>query len=256
MDYRVALLGLCVGFLVGLTGMGGGALMTPALILLRLARPAFAVGTDLVWSALTRVVGSYVHVRQKTVDTVIVKRLAIGSIPGALAGIALLAYLRHQGVKSEDKLVVLILGGALICVALGLFFRTVFGAQLPRAGQEGLSRGPVWLTTGVGLVVGFLVSITSVGAGSLIVASLVFIYPTTPLKRLVGSDIFHGLFLLGISAVGHIGIGSVDPKLLVPLLVGSLPGVWAGSRLAAVFPEKVLRPVLATTLLYLGLRLL
>jgi uncharacterized protein len=256
MDYKIALLGLFVGFLIGLTGMGGGALMTPALILFKLARPTLAVGTDLVWNALTKGVGSIAHFRQSTVDSRIVKRLAIGSIPGALAGIALLAYLRHRGIKSEDHLVVLVLGAALISVAIGLYVRTVFGARLPKQGQEGLALGPWWLTSIVGLVVGFLVSITSVGSGSLIVASLVFIYPTTPLKKLVGSDIFHALFLVGVAAVGHLGLGSINVKLLGGLLVGSVPGVWMGSRLSAIFPEKILRPVLATTLLYLGLRMI
>lgn len=256
MDYKISLLGLFVGFLIGMTGMGGGALMTPALILFKLARPTLAVGTDLVWNALTKGVGSIVHIRQATVDNRIVKRLAIGSIPGALAGIALLAYLRHRGIKSEDHLVVLVLGAALISVAIGLYVRTVFGAKLPIPGQEGLSRAPWWVTSLVGLIVGFLVSITSVGSGSLIVASLVFIYPTTPLKRLVGSDIFHALFLVGVAAIGHLGLGSINVKLLGGLLLGSVPGVWIGSRLSAVFPERILRPVLATTLLYLGLRLI
>jgi len=256
MDYRIAVLGLVVGILIGLTGMGGGALMTPALILLGLARPTLAVGTDLVWNALTKAVGSFVHIRQSTVDMKIVKRLAVGSIPGALAGIALLAYLKGHGVKSEDKLVMWVLGVALIAVALSLFARGVFGARLPMPGQEGLACGPVWITTAVGAIVGFLVSITSVGSGSLIVASLVFIYPTTSLKRLVGSDIFHALFLVGVSAIGHLGIGSIDTKLLAGLLVGSVPGVWIGSRMSAIFPDKVLRPVLATTLLYLGCKLL
>jgi len=256
MDYRISILGLFVGLLIGLTGMGGGALMTPALILFGLARPTLAVGTDLVWNALTKGVGSIVHMRQSTVDTRIVKRLALGSIPGAVVGVALLAYLRHHGMTSEDKLVVWVLGLALISVAIGLFVRTVFGAKLPMPGQEGLSRGPAWITTLVGLVVGFLVSITSVGSGSLIVASLVFIYPTTPLKRLVGSDIFHALFLVGVAAIGHMGLGTIDLKLLGGLLLGSVPGVWIGSRLSTIFPEKVLRPVLATTLLYLGLKLI
>src|ERR1051326_7779022 len=124
MDFRVALLGLFVGFLIGLTGMGGGALMTPALILLGLARPSLAVGPDLVWNALTKGVGSIVHIRQHTVDNRIVKRLALGSVPGALAGIGLLAILRQRGIQHEDKLVVLVLGSALICVALGLYVRT------------------------------------------------------------------------------------------------------------------------------------
>jgi uncharacterized protein len=132
----------------------------------------------------------------------------------------------------------------------------VLGSKLPVPGQEGASQGPAWITTAMGGVVGFLVSISSVGAGSLIVASLVFIYPTTPLKRLVGSDVVHGLFLLGVAAFGHAGLGTIDYRLLEGLLVGSIPGVWIGSRLSARFPDQVLRPVLATTLLYLGLKLL
>jgi uncharacterized membrane protein YfcA len=256
MDYKVSLLGFFVGVLIGLTGMGGGALMTPALILFNLARPTLAVGTDLVWNALTKGVGSIVHFKQRTVDTRIVKRLAMGSIPGACCGIALLAILRHHGIKSEDHLVVMVLGTALIGVALTLFFRTFFASRLPMLGMEGIARGPAWLTTLVGLVVGFLVSITSVGSGTMIVASLVFIYPTTPLKKLVGSDIFHALFLVGVSAIGHMGLGTVNGKLLIELLLGSVPGVVIGSRLSVIFPEKLLRPMLATTLLYLGAKLL
>jgi uncharacterized membrane protein YfcA len=255
-DIKVSLLGLIVGFMVGLTGMGGGALMTPALILLGLARPSLAVGTDLVWNALTKGVGSIAHLRQHTVDNSIVKRLAMGSIPGALAGIGLLATLHRRGVQHEDKLVVLVLGAALVCVALGLYARTVLGTGLPLPTQEQVWRGPWWLTSVVGLVVGFLVSITSVGSGTLIIASLVFIYPVTPLKKLVGSDIFHALFLVGVSAIGHAGLGTINYKLLAGLLVGSVPGVWIGSKLSASFPEKVLRPMLATTLLYVGLKLL
>ena len=108
----------------------------------------------------------------------------------------------------------------------------------------------------LGLVVGFLVSITSVGSGTLIIASLVFLYPATPLKKLVGSDIFHALFMVGVSAVGHAGLGTINYKLLAGLLAGSVPGGWVGSKLSARFPERILRPILATTLLYLGLRLL
>jgi uncharacterized membrane protein YfcA len=256
MDIKASLLGLFVGFMVGLTGMGGGALMTPALILLGLARPSLAVGTDLLWNALTKGVGSVVHIRQHTVDNSIVKRLAMGSIPGALAGIGLLAILRRRGIQHEDKLVVLVLSTALVCVALGLYARTVLGTRFPLPTQERVSRGPWWLTAVVGVVAGFLVSITSVGSGTLIIASSVFIYPATPLKKLVGSDIFHALFLVGVSAIGHAGLGTINYKLLAGLLVGSVPGVCIGSKLSARFPERILRPVLATTLLYLGLKLL
>jgi len=152
--------------------------------------------------------------------------------------------------------VVVVLGAALICVALGLYARTVLGTRMPLSIQERILRGSSWLTSVVGLVVGFLVSITSVGSGTLIIASLMFIYPATPLKKLVGSDIFHALFLVGVSAIGHAGLGTIDYKLLFGLLIGSVPGVWIGSKVSASFPEKVLRPILASTLLYLGLKLL
>jgi len=257
MDFRVAAIGLLVGLLIGMTGMGGGAVMTPALILLGWARPLVAVGTDMVWSTLTRAMGAAVHLRQKTVDFVLVKRLAIGSIPGALAGLALMAHLHHQGGDALDKLVLRLLGAALICVALSLFLRSLRRKATGENSRELPDRrGPVWLTTVVAFVVGFLVSLTSVGSGSLIVAGLVVIYPNTPLRRIVGSDIVHALLLVGVAALGHLGVGEVNFRLLGALLVGSIPGVWIGSRLSAVFPEKILRPVLATTLMVLGYKLL
>jgi len=255
MDIQVALLGFVVGVLVGLTGMGGGAVMTPMLILLGWAKPVVAVGTDLVWSSITKAFGAFVHYRQQTVDLKIVKRLALGSIPGALVGLSLLAYLRTQGGDAMDKVVVRMLGVALICVALTMLIRTLRGSTA--AGSElAVFNGPWWVTTVLGAVVGFLVSLTSVGSGSLIIACLVVIYPATPLKRIVGSDIVHALFLVGVSALGHMGIGSINVGLLVGLLIGSVPGVWIGSKMSAHFPEKVLRPVLGTTLLILGYKLL
>lgn len=256
MDLRVSVLGFVVGALVGLTGMGGGAVMTPALILLGWARPVIAVGTDLVWGTLTKAAGAFVHCRQRTVDFTIVKRLALGSIPGALAGLALLAYLHSRSADTMDRVVVRMLGIALICVALSLFVRSLRGLQLRASGDLVNLIGPVWLTSLIGAVIGFLVSLTSVGSGSLIIACLVVIYPTAPLRRIVGSDILHALFLVGVSALGHLGIGSINLPLLGGLLVGSIPGVWLGSRMSAVFPEKVLRPILATTLLFLGYKLL
>lgn len=256
MDFKVSLLGFVVGVLVGLTGMGGGAVMTPMLILLGWARPVIAVGTDLVWGSLTKAFGAYVHYRQQTVDFKIVKRLALGSIPGALAGLALLAYLRTQGGDAMDKLVVRMLGVALVCVALTLLFRSFRGSRTNTGSDLAPFNGPWWGTSVLGAVVGFLVSLTSVGSGSLIIACLVVIYPNTPLRRIVGSDIVHALFLVGVSALGHLGIGSINAPLLGGLLIGSIPGVWLGSKMSAHFPEKVLRPVLATTLLFLGYKLL
>jgi len=249
-------MGFAVGLLVGLTGMGGGAVMTPLLILLGWARPVVAVGTDLVWNAVTKGVGAFVHYRQKTVDLAIVKRLALGSIPGAVAGLLLLAYLRTRGANTMDRVVLRTLGIALVCVALSLFVRGLAAPLRQFQDTELNPKRRAWLTTFIGLVIGFLVSITSVGSGSLIVASLVVIYPATPLRRIVGSDIFHALFLVGVAATGHLGIGGINGRLLAGLLVGSIPGVWVGSRMSAIFPEKVLRPLLATVLLCLGYKLL
>lgn len=258
MNFRISILGFVVGLLVGLTGMGSGALMTPALILLGLARPVIAVGTDLVWGTLTKAVGAFVHCRQKTVDYRVVKLLAFGSVPGALAGLALLAHLHKYGVEAVDRIIVRMLAIALICVALSLFVRTLRGQKLQiEVSNEGLiQRTPPWLTSVLGAVVGFLVSLTSVGSGSVIVACLVVLYPASPMKRIVGSDILHALILVGISALGHLGMGSIDVPLLGALLVGSIPGIWIGSKMSAVFPERILQPILATTLLFLGYKLL
>jgi uncharacterized membrane protein YfcA len=256
MDFRISILGFVVGLLVGLTGMGGGALMTPALILLGLARPAIAVGTDLVWGTLTKAVGAFVHCRQKTVDFTIVKRLAIGSIAGALAGLALLARLHKHGAEAMDRVIVRMLAIALMCVALSLFVRAVRGSRINTGADLLHEKGPAWLTSVLGAVIGFLVSLTSVGSGSLIVACLVVLYPCIPMRRIVGSDIVHALFLVGISALGHLGMGSINVPLLGALLIGSIPGVWVGSKMSAVFPERVLQPLLATTLFFLGYKLL
>jgi uncharacterized protein len=257
MDFRISVVGFVVGLLVGLTGMGGGALMTPALILLGLARPAVAVGTDLVWGTLTKAVGAFVHFQQKSVDFTLVKRLAIGSIPGALLGLALLARLhKYSGAETTDRIVVRMLAIALMCVALSLFVRAVRGPRVKTENVFSNYKNQKWLTSAVGAVVGFLVSLTSVGSGSLIVACLVVLYPSTSMRRIVGSDIVHALFLVGVSAVGHIGLGSINVQLLGLLLLGSIPGVWIGSKMNAVVPERVLQPLLATTLFLLGYKLL
>ena len=234
MDFRVSIVGLVVGFLMGLTGTGGGALLTPLLILTGWATPLVAVGTDLVWGTLTKAVGGFVHWRQGTVNLTVVKRLLLGSIPGALAGLVFLTRLRSKGVDTMDHVVVRMLGIALICVAVSLFLRC-FGRQRSAAGsQTEYLRGLAWLTPLVGAVVGFLVSLTSVGSGSLIIACLVLLYRETPVPQIVGSDIVHALVLVGVCAVGHLGIGSINVHLLGALLVGSIPGVWLGSKASAV----------------------
>jgi uncharacterized membrane protein YfcA len=255
MNLSLSVLGLVIGLLVGLTGMGGGALMTPALILLGLSRPAIAVGTDLAWSTLTKAVGAVVHARQKTIDWTIVRRLAMGSGPGALLGLVLLNHLNSRGSEVMDRVLVRMLAVALICVSLSLFVRAVRGSRRDETHTPAHQRGPAWLTSLVGAVIGFLVSLTSVGSGSLIVASLVVLHPFTPMRKIVGSDMVHALLLVGLSTLGHLGIRNIDFHLLGALLVGSLPGVWIGGRISAVFPERILQPILATALLFLGYKL-
>ncbi|HEU5410605.1 MAG TPA: sulfite exporter TauE/SafE family protein [Candidatus Acidoferrales bacterium] len=256
MDFRIAIIGFAVGVMVGLTGMGGGALMTPLLILFGWAKPMMAVGTDLVWNTLTKMVGGVVHYRQRTVDFQIVKLLAIGSIPGALLGLALLAHLHHEGGSAADKLVVRMLGVTLVIVAFSLVLKSLHHAPLQASADKQHVRGPKWLTPALGFVVGFLVSLTSVGSGSLIVATLVVIRPYTPLNKIVGSDIVHAVLLVGVSALGHMDMGSINVPLLLGLLLGSVPGVWIGSKLTMVLPAKIIRPILAGTLFFLGYKLL
>lgn len=256
MDFRVSMLGLVVGFLVGLTGTGGGALLTPLLILLGWAPPVVAVGTDLVWGAVTRATGAFIHWRQGTVDFSIVKFLAIGSVPGALAGLALLAHLRSSGDGNSDRLVLRMLGVALVVVALSIFSRCFRGSQENLIGHKENLRRRRSLTILVGAVVGFLVSLTSVGSGSLIISCLVVLYRGTPLRRIVGSDIVHALVLVGVAAIGHLGMGSINRSLLGALLLGSVPGVLLGSKMTCIVPDRALRPLLGTTLLLLGYKLL
>lgn len=255
MDFRTAIIGFVVGAMVGLTGMGGGALMTPLLILFGWATPMMAVGTDLMWNTLTKIVGGMVHYRQRTVDFQIVKHLALGSIPGALIGLALLEYLHRQGAASADRLVLRMLGITLVIVALSLMLKSLRRTPAKPVTHEN-HQAAKWLIPLLGFIVGFLVSLTSVGSGSLIVATLVVIHPFTPLKKIVGSDIVHAVCLVSVCALGHLGMHSINVPLLAGLLIGSLPGVWIGSKLTTVMPAKVIRPILAGTLFFLGCKLL
>jgi uncharacterized membrane protein YfcA len=258
MDWTFPLLGFVIGVMVGLTGIGGGSLMTPLLILVGGIRPVVAVGTDLLYGAITKAVGGFLHYRQGTVDLSIAWRLGIGSIPAALLGVALIDWIKGGAENGAvDRFVSRALGAVLILVALSLLLR-----PLRRESPSGLT-GPSqhswrqkWLTIGVGASVGFLVGLTSVGSGALIAASLVAVYPELPLRRVVGTDIFHATFLAATAGLAHVSLGTVDLALLGGLLVGSIPGVWLGSRLAVTVPDKVLRPVLATILLGVGYKLM
>lgn len=249
-----ALSGLVVGALVGLTGVGGGSLMTPLLVLAFGIHPAAAVGTDLLYAAITKAGGTLVHGRQGSVDWSVTGLLAAGSIPTTALTILGLGRLGPQG-HAGAHVISLVLGIALLLTAGALIFRRRLQA-FARGRPGSLSRrSRAIFTVATGAALGVLVSISSVGAGALGVTALILLYPELPTRRIVGSDIAHAVPLTLIAGTGHWWLGSVDWPLLGSLLIGSLPGIMIGSSLAARVPERVLRPVLAGTLALVGTRM-
>lgn len=243
--------GFFVGLLVGQTGVGGGSLMTPILVLLFGVHPSTAVGTDLLYASATKSVGTLVHGLNHTVDWRITGRLAAGSVPATVVTLILLSHFNMSG-SAGGHIIALILGLMLLLTALALIFRQQFLsivgpylAKLPprRAGQ---------LTVAVGAALGLGVTISSVGAGALGVTALLMLYPRQRMAVIVGSDIAHAVPLTLIAGIGHWWLGSVDWPLLTSLLSGSIPGIIVGSWMSARVPETVLRPVLAAVLVVVG----
>jgi uncharacterized membrane protein YfcA len=246
--------GFAVGLLVGLTGVGGGSLMTPLLILLFGMHPAAAVGTDLLYAAVTKSAGSVVHGFNRTVDWRVVRRLAAGSVPMTIASISALSYLDING-PGTRQLIGWILAFALLLTAATLIFRNRITAHYaPRMGALPANRIAV-LTVIVGGVLGVLVSITSVGAGAIGVTALVLLYPKLPTARIIGSDIAHAVPLTLVAGIGHWFLGSIDWQVFASLILGSVPGILIGSYAAARFPETALRVVLALTLIAVATKL-
>jgi uncharacterized membrane protein YfcA len=249
--------GFVVGVLVGLTGVGGGSLMTPLLVLLFGFKPATAVGTDLLYAAITKSGGSWVHHRHGNIDWAITGRLALGSVPAAAATLGLLAWLGVQG-RGATGLITVMLGFTLLLTAASLLFRQrLLALAHRRAISADSSQGRACnLTIVVGAVIGALVTITSVGAGALGVTALTFLYPNLATRRVVGSDIAHAVPLTLVAGLGHWWLGTVDVVLLVSLLIGSLPGIALGAHFAAKVPERALRGLLASVLLLVGGKLI
>jgi len=247
--------GFAVGFLVGMTGVGGGSLMTPLLILLFHVHPVTAVGTDLIYASVTKTGGSLVHGFNKTIDWRIVRRLASGSIPASLLTLGLLWALKIDQ-SAYSVLVTKVLGVALICTAAALLFRRrLLATYSQRVGilSEAQTRRYTIIT---GVVLGVLVTISSVGAGALGVTALLLLYPELPVVRIAGSDIAHAVPLTLVAGMGHLAAGGVDTGVLVSLLVGSLPGIMLASLFAPRLPDQALRIVLAVTLTFVAARLL
>jgi uncharacterized membrane protein YfcA len=254
--------GLLVGFLVGLTGVGGGSLMTPLLVFMFGYAPKAAVGTDLLFAAITKTGGVFVHHgKHRSVDWKIVGQLCMGSIPAALVVLYLLekVYTKDEAVTA---LITYSLGLALIFTSLAMYARNYLIARrkLDETAIERIShteRFGRWqgaLTVLVGLVLGVLVTLSSVGAGALGTVALLFLYPRLATVRIVGTDLAHAIPLTTVAGLGHLHMGNVDLNLLGSLLIGSLPGIYFGSHLSARIPEKVLRPILATLLMIIGIK--
>ena len=246
--------GLLVGVLTGLTGVGGGSLMTPLLILLFHFHPSTAVGTDLLYASATKSVGTVVHSANKTVDWSITGLMALGSVPSALITVLILYSLHFHG-DAASKVISTVLGFALLLTAVTLLFRRHIFAF---AEQRSMTLGPratTVLTVVLGAALGVLITLSSVGAGAIGVTVLIFLYPKMPVARIVGSDIAHAVPLTLVAGAGHWLMGSVNLPLLGSLLVGSIPGMIIGSQLTARIPERVLRPILAGTLLLVGSKL-
>jgi uncharacterized protein len=246
--------GFFVGMLIGLTGVGGGSLMTPVLVLLFGIHPALAVGTDLLYAAATKSGGTLIHALHRNIDWRIVGRLATGSVPAAAITLAALSRFDMRGMTAASAIST-ILGAALFATAATLIFRRqIVDFYEARIGELDPERTRL-LTIAGGAVLGILVSLSSVGAGAIGVTALILLYPRLPLARIVGSDIAHAVPLTLVGGIGHAWLGTVDWLLLGLLLLGSLPGIVFGSYLAARVSERVLRPILAATLVVVGTKL-
>ena len=247
--------GFGIGLLVGLTGVGGGSLTTPLLVLLFGISPTAAVGTDLLFAAITKSVGALVHGAKQTLDWRITRRLWAGSLPGAALTLGLLYAFNARG-HTYASIISALLGVALILTAASILFRGRILAVISRSGPETPTRHTAWLTVVTGIAVGVLVSLTSIGAGAIGMTALILLYPRLPLARLVGSDIAHAVPLTLLAGAGHIVLGTVNWAVLGSLLVGSVPGIVAGSALVGWTPAALLQLLLAFTILYAGIRLL
>jgi uncharacterized protein len=262
MDLFYSLSGFAVGMLVGITGVGGGSLMTPLLVFLFGFQPAVAVGTDLLYAAITKTGGVFVHHgKHQSVDWRVVSLLAIGSLPFAVVTLLVIRHLTATGTATTG-MISYTLGIALILTASALLLRaallrnrvteTVHEHSMQQSAR--FARWEIPATIFTGAVLGILVTLSSVGAGALGTVALLFLYPRASTLKIVGTDLAHAIPLTAIAGFGHWILGNVNFVLLGSLLIGSLPGIWVGSHLSAKIPEQWLRPFLAVILMIIGLK--
>jgi uncharacterized membrane protein YfcA len=246
-DLFHAVAGLLVGLLVGVTGVGGGSLMTPLLVLMFGVSAKTAVGTDLLFAALTKIVGSTVHSKRDTIEWPIVRRMAAGSIPAAIVTLLILGWIGDIG-KSSEHIILYSLASLLAVTSAAVIGRKWLFRHRGDLGASHSHSAILYGTTGLGALIGVAVSLSSVGAGAIGVTVLLFLYPRLPVARIVGSDIAHAVPLALIAGTGHWLMGDVNAVLLMNLLIGSIPGVIVGSYLSSHAPDKVLQPLLAAVL--------
>jgi uncharacterized protein len=257
MDWLYTFSGFLVGFIVGMTGVGGGSLMTPLLVLVFSISPVVAVGTDLLYASLTKMGGIVAHARQRTIDWKVVRLLLTGSLPATLLSMLLLHVLALDE-KHLKVLITSVLSVALVLTAAALLLKPWLQQAVRRSSdvEQSSSKYLPHATILTGAVLGVLVTLSSVGAGALGVVALMFLYPRIPTARIVGTDIAHAVPLTLIAGLGHVALGTVNFGLLGSLLLGSLPGIYLGSHLGVKVPDRVLRPILAAMLALIGGRLL
>jgi uncharacterized membrane protein YfcA len=249
MDPGLALSGLLVGILVGVTGVGGGSLMTPLLILLFGTNPVVAVGTDLAYGAITKTAGGIAHLRQRTVDLRLSWWMAAGSVPAAVVGVVTLEQFKRTLEGSFSDTLIAAVAGAVLFAGIAVLARPLIARHTGTEERDSVpleSRHKLAAVV-VGALVGFVLGITSVGSGALIGVALILLFRLTP-HRMVGTDIFHAAVLLYAAAIAHLLYGNIDYGLMGNLLIGSIPGIWVGSHLSTRLPVAALRTALACVL--------
>jgi uncharacterized protein len=255
-DFALVAFGLGVGILVGMTGIGGGSLMTPMLILVFGVTPVTAIGTDLAYAAVTKTVGGYKHLRQKTVDIRLSSWMAVGSVPAAIGGVYVLTLLEEWLGHDFEDAVIAILAGALLLTGAATLVRAFLKRMHERERDTiAMERRHKVAAVLLGVTVGFVLGVTSAGSGALIAVGLILLFRLAP-QRVVGTDVFHAAILLWAAGLAHVIAGNVDFGLAGTILLGSVPGVWLGSHWSVRVEPGVLRTTLAVVLIGAGLALL
>jgi uncharacterized membrane protein YfcA len=258
MHWELVLIGLVVGFIVGLTGVGGASIMTPMLVLVLKVNPLVAVGSDLLYSVPTKLYGAYLHNRQGTVNWKITVALLWGGVPAALVGVGMLYWLRtHYDIKLITAWTRHGIGFALFIAAAVMLIRPFIKA-VPVVSKEAFewSGRRQAFVIAIGAVVGLIVTVTSIGSGSVTLPLIALALPSVGLAELVGSDIAYAAFLIPTAAAGRWTMGDVNLLLVANLLIGSLPGIYLGSKLCGKLQTRWLRPAVALTLVFVGTRLI